>query len=152
MKDRVYTYGEVLAGMKGITAALRKNGMKKGDTVAVFVPRGAECIISEIGVIYGGGTYVPISISQPAERMKSILSSSDCRYILCSKQKPADDFENTVRICIEDCITSGEEAEPAEITGDETAYIIFTSGSTGTPKGVQISHKLLKSIILQTRP
>ena len=147
VKDRVYTYGEVLAGMKGITAALRKNGMKKGDTVAVFVPRGAECIISEIGVIYGGGTYVPISTSQPAERMKSILSSSDCRYILCSKQKPADDFENTVRICIEDCITSGEEAEPAEITGDETAYIIFTSGSTGTPKGVQISHKAAMSTI-----
>ena len=147
VKDHVYTYGDVLAGMKGIAAALRKCGMKKGDTVAVFVPRGAECIIAEAGVIYGGGTYVPISTSQPVERMKSILASSECRYILCSKMKPAAEFENTSIIHVEDCIASGEEAEPAEITGDETAYIIFTSGSTGTPKGVQISHKAAMSTI-----
>ncbi len=47
-------------------------------------------------------------------------------------------------ICTLDLLSSNNEAEIINVTGDDLAFLQYTSGSTGSPKGVMVSHRNLQ--------
>lgn len=131
------TYGELEKRIKSVAAMLQLNGIGKGDYVAVLMPRGINCIISEIAVIAAGAVYVPVSIEQPQRRRDTILETAGCKAVITTEDQTK---EGVILINYQEAAVSGRVYEERTLGFEDSAYVIFTSGSTGNPKGVEITH------------
>lgn len=136
--DKSFTYRELYRYACGAAEWLSKNGITTGEKVAVSAPKGIFQIASVLGVLMAGGVYVPMDISQPAERMNTILESVGSRFAFLSADISEKLGKISAKVCSE--LMKAESFTAVETSTDAPAYIIFTSGSTGTPKGVVISH------------
>lgn len=103
---------------------LSQRGVKKGDRVAVILPRGIGQIAALLGILAIGAVYVPVAIKQPFARREKIIKSVEPVIILQNT-----DF-------LDDKPWDGE----IQVDPESSAYIIYTSGSSGEPKGVEMSH------------
>ncbi|MCM1508038.1 MAG: amino acid adenylation domain-containing protein [Ruminococcus flavefaciens] len=132
------TYAELFEKSRDVAGRLQKAGLKKGQTTAIMLSRGAEQIIAIYGVILAGGCYVPVSYDQPEQRLNKIFVSLDIKFVVTDKEQiPEGVISVSPYKSTEDTI----QYIAPRISADDSAYIIMTSGSTGEPKGVEISHQ-----------
>ncbi len=93
-------------------------------------------LVGLFGILKAGGTYVPIDVSYPEERIAYILKDSNARVVLTDGSRPGLDITTLAQ--------DGETHDPWEdLDADRLAYVIYTSGSTGRPKGTMVSHGAL---------
>jgi pyochelin synthetase len=142
---RSLTYGQLLAHVAAVQAALEDAGCTPADTVAVVMDKGWEQIAAVLGVHLAGGVYVPVDTTQPPARRAEILGAANARLALTQSwlaetaQRP-----DGTRPIVVDTLTPTElrdQVPERRAAPDDLAYVIFTSGSSGTPKGVMISHR-----------
>lgn len=156
-EGKTFTYAEMQERFDRLAAALRKNGVCRGDRVAfigfnqpaffetmfaaarlgaIFVPlnfrlTGPELdyIINDAGVhtIVADGTHRPL--------IESVRAKLPCRHFL-SADKDADGWPSLETFTAR--VTPLKEGEP--IGTDEVAVIMYTSGTTGRPKGAMLTH------------
>lgn len=125
---------------------LNQKGIETGMRISICLDRSIDMLISILGVLKAGGTYVPIDPYYPIERKNHILKDSASEFLI-TQQSLLQSFENNHGIhilCIEVEKLSIEE-QPSfnpinKVTPLDLAYIIYTSGTTGQPKGVMIPH------------
>lgn len=111
------------------------------DFIAIIMDKGWEQIVASLAIHASGGAYIPIDIALPQERIKTILSNSNCKVIIA--QKPLTFSINIPILLLKEIIKNEKIIKvpfPVQKIND-LAYVIFTSGSTGIPKGVMIEHK-----------
>ncbi|MFC9541874.1 amino acid adenylation domain-containing protein [Lysinibacillus sp. NPDC056959] len=141
-EDSSYTYEEVNHYSNQIAHYLIEKGMQPNDVAAIFLDRSFESIVCMLGVLKAGGTYVPIDIKYPPERVSYILNDSKSKLILTKnvlKKELLSYYEQVV--VIEDMLASSSIQDILnKNTADDTAYMIYTSGSTGNPKGTLLRH------------
>ena len=141
--ENVWSYGELAKSSLAVAGALRASGVRRGDAVAVQLPKGRDQVLAALGVLAAGGTYVPIGFDQPAGRRAKILQSAD---IVAAIAADGSDIGSAARVPIPCLSIRTARTHPRPLaspvlpdTGD-IAYVIFTSGSTGVPKGVDVPH------------
>lgn len=152
----VYSYQELL--MKSQLLArqiLRLLGFNQADTlIAILAEKGANQVVSSLGIMFAGYAYLPLNVDWPVERVDEVLTGGSVRLLLISS-KMAARFNQTLLsqkyqlIIIEDILSETnpemlvrlDKISLPKIKPDDIAYVIFTSGSTGKPKGVTISHR-----------
>ncbi|XZE54475.1 amino acid adenylation domain-containing protein [Planctomycetaceae bacterium SH139] len=121
--------------------------------VAISLLRSPEMLISVLGVLKAGGTYVPLDPNLPSLRQQQILA--DCRpQVLLTDSRLLDSAETQLPVNHILCLDQIAEADdhstrcPQPALGpDNLAYILYTSGSTGTPKGVAMRHGAVDNLI-----
>ena len=159
------TYAELDAASSRLAHLLRNAGCRRGDRVALLMPKLPVAIVAMLGVLKAGCSYVPLDPAGPAERLARMLEAADCRSILAAgpvgemlcdclalaglSQKPIIGWlgDEPPPAAVPSAFTSRDLAAfpaspplPAN-TENDVAHILFTSGSTGTPKGVMITHR-----------
>lgn len=143
MGGQSLTYQELQVRSTQVAQALLQKGLKKQERVSILMHRSMDAIVSMIGVLKAGGTYVPIDPHFPVERIHFMLQDSKSVHIITHQKTNLSHlvlnqsiivYEKTSTIKIMEDVTS-------EHTMQDAAYIIYTSGSTGHPKGVLISHQ-----------
>lgn len=160
-----FTYGELEKMTNQLAHLLRDAGCRKGDRVAILMPKCPEAIVSMIGILKAGCMHVPIDSASPAARIGRIFESCENRWALGGGPvAPLLDellgdgrFRDVISIgWLDKQPLAGQSFQPKwmrsdlesaptsrvaqECTAEEPAHILFTSGSTGTPKGVVITH------------
>lgn len=138
------TYLELKIRAFKVAKILQVKGVKKGDKVAVVLPKGVNQVYAVLGTLIVGATYVPVGIYQPIERKKKIFLSGNIKYILTDETYQAElqKIENIVSININETEGYPElDMCDMKIEPDLLAYIIYTSGTTGEPKGVMVTHR-----------
>ncbi len=112
--DGDLTYGELRARALAVADALRGNGVRPGDLVALIGPKCAEQIPAVLGILAAGAAYLPIGADQPADRAARILESSGiAAVLLCGG---ADPFEAAVPvIAAATAMQRRVDAEPAPV-------------------------------------
>ena len=161
--EREITWGEYQDLAVRFALALRKLGLKRGDTIALMLVNRPEFHIADTAAVSLGGTPFSLYQTLTADQIAYQLSDSGARIVVTEPafleriQKAraslpgiehvilvggvdgdAHDFDELLR-------TEGDAEEieraRAEVEPDDLLTLIYTSGTTGPPKGVQITHR-----------
>ena len=133
------SYAQLDSRANQVANALRADGVRPDDRVAVLIERDASMLTAILGVLKAGGAYVPIDPGYPADRIRFLLEDSGAKVVLVNGNTVLSTVDTVVRR-VDELTGSAEPLEPAA-TADNLAYVIYTSGSTGTPKGVMVEHR-----------
>lgn len=174
------SYKETREKVLNLAAGLIQMGMKKGDRSGLIADGRNDWIISELGMLYAGGTNVPLSIRLQDNELAFRLKHSGSKYIFVSKQhaqkveairdqlpdlekviyldgkKNAGDNDLDYReIVKEGANLRKENAEKYDevwkaIQPDDVANISYTSGTTADPKGIMLSQLNYAANVVQS--
>ncbi|MEP7311016.1 MAG: amino acid adenylation domain-containing protein [Pseudomonadota bacterium] len=152
--EETLTYGQLAAGSSGIAAILRARGIAAGDVVALHVDRSPQMLVSLLGILQAGATYLPLDPEFPCERLAYMLDDSGARLTI-SDRDIAHLRQQEGRVLRLDQLRgtplpANAQAEAAH-AGGNAAYLIYTSGSTGRPKGVRVSHRAVINFLESMR-
>jgi len=143
----VMRYGELAERALRLSAALTAQGVKRGDIVAVNLPKGPDQIAAVLGVLAAGAAYLPVGVDQPDARRDRMLCQAGVRVAVTGPEPRR--WPEGVQPCVfGQAMAAAPAPSPALVDADQLAYIIFTSGSTGEPKGVEITHRAAMNTVL----
>ena len=148
---RALTYGELDRLSNRVANELRRYALKLEEPVVILLPASGEFLVSVLGVLKAGATYLPVEVHTPTQRMELLLHDSASRLVLSNQAGMNRLREWSGKVLdLAQIIHSSKAADnnpgvPAE--ANRRAYIICTSGSTGQPKGVEIEHHALTNLI-----
>ncbi|MEV4130173.1 amino acid adenylation domain-containing protein, partial [Nocardia sp. NPDC049707] len=143
------TYAEFGSRVHALARWLIGAGVGPDVPVALGMRRSVELMVAIHAVLEAGGTYVPLDLDQPAERIAHVLDTAAPAYVLTTSR---DQFAppELATVVVDELELSGISDAPvtdaeriAPLRPEHLAYAIFTSGSTGRPKGVGVSHAAL---------
>lgn len=156
-----YSFGELQTLSRKLAGTFQQLGVKKGDRVAVMLPKGPETIISALAIWRLGAVYVPLftafgpqAISYRATHSGAsiIITNEDHRFKLHHEASHID-LSKTEVITVastSEKIGNGdihfwdsiEKHPPIQqdtvVNEDDLLVLIYTSGTTGQPKGVEV--------------
>ncbi len=154
--EAVWSYGDLLAGSRGVAGWLASQGVAPSDPVAIFAHRSAPLVQAVLGVLTAGAVFMVLDPAYPAPRLVEMLSLGAPRaWITLEAAGPVpvaiqDWLEETGCPALElpaggmaalARVASFAAAAPRIVVGpQDVACLGFTSGSTGGPKGIQGLH------------
>ncbi|KAL6810482.1 hypothetical protein V8C40DRAFT_284048 [Trichoderma camerunense] len=163
--ERNVTYRQLLEWVSGVASKLRREGVKTGEVIVLFMDKSVEYLVSVLALIRVGACFVPLDITNTLAVNNSKLAILAPRLILTRRHVNGSVYEdeNYYRILDASSIRriaistppqvdqphhNVHEAETSTTELSADAYIAFTSGSTAEPKCFRISHRALVSSIL----
>ena len=166
------TYERVSQEAKSLTAFLEKNGIAKGDKVAILSTNMPNWGVAFFSITFMGAVVVPILPDFSKQEVQNVLEHSGAKAIFISTSllPKIDGFKSEdlkTAILLEDFSLifsapgssefdiSSVPVENYDVQEDDLASIIYTSGTTGRSKGVMLTHKnitfnALKGKVIQT--
>ncbi|WP_275107065.1 amino acid adenylation domain-containing protein [Nocardia arthritidis] len=139
------THADLLSRSRNVAARLAAAGVRPGERVAVVAPKSEEQVVAVYGILWAGGTFVPIEPDWPDTRIESACRRAGIVHALVTAKSVTRLPQGVTAHLIDD--SPCDTVEPARAAPDELAYVIFTSGSTGEPKGVAIEHRAARTTI-----
>ncbi|MFA5815572.1 MAG: AMP-binding protein [Bacteroidales bacterium] len=79
------TYPEVLHESRFLAAGLHQVGIEKGDKIAILAEGRNRWITGEYGILFAGGTTVPLSIKLMPDEVLFRLNHSESKIVIVSK-------------------------------------------------------------------
>jgi amino acid adenylation domain-containing protein len=139
------TYAQLNEKANQLAHALRAQGVKPGEIVAMMTERSFAMIIGVLGILKAGGAYLPVPPDSPPERTDYLLKDGNVRVLLVHGKTAGRCSFGGITIDLDDpALYRGPAGNPAPVNQPtDLAYVSYTSGSTGKHKGVMIEHRSL---------
>jgi len=152
--DTQLRYSELMVRVRALARAIRRCGVKRGDSVGLCVGRGPSAVVGMLAILENDAAYLPIDPEHPPARSALVLEDSGARVIVTEPQLQ-DRFAGgplqIVRIGIDDvdlpATQERAEADRGDRASESLAYVMYTSGSTGRPKGVAVPHRAVVGLL-----
>ena len=149
---RQFTFGEIERFAKNCAALILQRTSAIRQPIPVFLPKSAENIVADIGILYSGNAYANLDIKSPPQRLKGMLDNLNPAIIITSAAHAAPlralGIAEEKLLLVEQAMVAETLYENAVLLKrldaviDTDPYcIIHTSGSTGIPKGVALNHR-----------
>ena len=156
--DRSLTYKEAWRHVEAIAAYLEKDGVRKGDKIAVMGHNSSEWALAYFAIIRSGAIVVPLDNQLKSSEAEHFMEFGGVTRIFAEPERLDTLSDSLVKYSLEASerypfimdMDGGVPTVKAD-RGGEVAAILFTSGTTGTPKGVMLTHDNLVSDCLLTQ-
>ncbi|MEC7256799.1 MAG: AMP-binding protein, partial [Pseudomonadota bacterium] len=145
------TYAQVRRDSLKIGALLAREGIWKGDRVAVMVPNVPAMPLIWLALMRIGAVMVPVNTRSSARELAYAVENSGARLLLLHDSLAAilEDGDLDVKVVLTDTPDWARRLDRAApddcpmptLTGDTLANIQYTSGTTGLPKGCLLTHR-----------
>ncbi|MES2989723.1 MAG: class I adenylate-forming enzyme family protein [Pseudomonadota bacterium] len=125
-----------------IAASLQRDGLGKGDAVAIVSLSSIDYACVFIGALRAGCVPAPLQPSATHEQLAAMIG--DCGAPILFHDAGHDVNAPVRKVALEALQTwlSGETPQPVEIAPGDPFNIIYSSGTTGTPKGIVQPHSM----------
>ncbi|KAI0856756.1 hypothetical protein F4860DRAFT_528844 [Xylaria cubensis] len=157
--DGDLTYRELETLSTQIALYLTDMGITHSNAVPLVFEKSMWVIVTMLAVLKVGAMFVPVDVTQGADRRDRIIKETGAKIILASAQNAKLLVKSGYSV-----VPIGPETLPsilkakntvaahrtgkapeARVTPESTAYIMYTSGSTGQPKGFRIDHRAIST-------
>jgi len=151
--DSHITYAELNRIANRLARHLREVGVSRESVVGLRLKGRLENVIGMLAILKAGGTYLPLSTSDPDARVAEMIRDADARVVIVGPGSRIE-FESVTFVPLtQELLVGYEDSNLATISSPQNlAYVLYTSGSTGKPKGACISHHNLSSYIQAITP
>lgn len=151
------TYRETAQRISQIAHALRAEGLREGDGVAMLSTNHPESFLLMMGALTAGCRYTPLHPLGSSEDHNAVLRRAEVSALLYEAQvygdhvTALDDLPGLVWRGGEFAYADRPTTRPdVDISADDLAFLPFTGGTTGLPKGVMLPHRVLVANALMT--
>jgi acyl-CoA synthetase (AMP-forming)/AMP-acid ligase II len=141
------TWQNVHDHARDIAAILTKQGIAKGESIAIILPNSYDAILCLFGVLYGGFQATVINLAAGDDAMAYALEHCEARfaYVGAAQMEQFDRVRPTGLRALE---LPQPDLPPVDtplhdLSAQDAALLMYTSGTTGQPKGVVHSHSSL---------
>ncbi|MEN8264324.1 MAG: long-chain fatty acid--CoA ligase [Nitrospirota bacterium] len=159
------TWSEMAFQVERWQTAMKREPLKRGDRVAIWVSNSREWIMMDQAALGLGLVVVPLYHQDRPENIAYILNHAGVKLLLVEDERnleklnalpdkpeylvrvlslnqPVKNFSDK-RLCFinEWLPERGDSSAPADSSPDDLATIVYTSGTTGPQKGVMLSHR-----------
>lgn len=160
-----WTYQTLLKVVNEVTVKLSQSGIQPGQSIATFLPKGAEFVVTFWAAHKLGCTFVPINpntLLNTAETLH-ILEVAKASVIVLQDDAAAANIDSLALSFISKVIVSGSKSgwtpfaelvkpsdhlvEAETVARSKIVTILFTSGTTSLPKGCPHSDLTLNAFM-----
>jgi acetyl-CoA synthetase len=157
-----HTYGEMHRDADRLAHALAKQGVQRGDRVAIVMPQRFETAVANIAVWRLGAVAMPLSMLFGPDALEYRLQHSEAAVAIVDESAIANlllarpacpGLKHVVAVGAangqgdidwDDALGRDDlRFDPVDTLADDAAVLIYTSGTTGPPKGALIPHRAL---------
>jgi acyl-CoA synthetase (AMP-forming)/AMP-acid ligase II len=146
-----YTYAELDAMMDRVTAALQRDGVEQGQSVAIISASSIAYAAVFMGTLRAGCVAAPLAPSSTPEALAAMIADCGAPIVFVDGDNQAAIADQRVaakQIRLDTAefeawlAPSGTKPRPVTIDPTDGFNIIYSSGTTGTPKGIVQSHSM----------
>ncbi|MGD9481319.1 AMP-binding protein [Shinella sp. G-2] len=156
------TYGALAARSDAFAAALKAEGVERGDRVAILLPQGFETVIAHLAIYKLGAIALPLALLFGADALLFRLKNAEAKAIVTNRFGAERLGPIRAELPTLDLVIATEPAADPEAKSfhdllarhagpfeavdsgpDDPAMMIYTSGTTGPPKGALHGHRVL---------
>lgn len=160
-EGKPYTFQDVAENVNRSASLLKRLGVKKGDRVAIQLPKSMEFIFLHLANLSIGGITLPLNTAYKGTEIGYFLGDSQSKLFITDESNylelktMIDAFTDLNCLLIDgeqagapfyweemEKIVEGEVPDYSA-QDDDVAIICYTSGTTGRPKGAMITHRNL---------
>ncbi|MET1071659.1 MAG: non-ribosomal peptide synthetase [Umezawaea sp.] len=139
------TYRELDRRTDDLAAALRTEGVRPGQVVALVVDRGVEHVESVLAVWKAGAAFLPLAASHPQAWSLALAERAGAAVVLggtAVERLPGLRHLDLARL---GGVT--EVGDPPVVVPEDLAYVMPTSGTTAEPKLVLVEHAGVRNLV-----
>lgn len=166
IKNKEYSYTDLLENAGKLADHLARSGVRKGDRVAIYMNNSWPDVVAIYAATMAGAVFLVVNPQTKADKLQYILNDSEAKVLISEsiligeiskalegvtrlteiiidgEIKGITALQRLIPVNFEEIIAGkSHNSDLPKIIPNDLAALIYTSGSTGFPKGVMMTHQ-----------